>query len=83
MVIVVDLRLDLRLDSRLCHFSFGHADFPCLSMDGHPQATVVHFPCSLSQRFKEATMGITLFLGFITSRLFSCSTVYSKRGSIA
>ena len=30
-------------------------------MDGHPQATVVLFPCSLSQGFKEATMGITLF----------------------
>jgi len=31
-----------------------------LFMDGHPQATVVLFPCSLSQGFKEATMGITL-----------------------
>jgi len=31
-------------------------------MDGHPQATVVLFPCSLSQGFKEATMGITLFV---------------------
>jgi len=28
-------------------------------MDGHPQASVVLFPCSLSQGFKEATMGIT------------------------
>jgi hypothetical protein len=33
-------------------------------MDGHPQATVVLFPCSLSQGFKEATMGITLFYLF-------------------
>ena len=37
-------------------------------MDGHPQATVVLFPCSLSQGFKEATMGITLFV----SSLFIC-----------
>jgi hypothetical protein len=31
-------------------------------MDGHPQAMVVLFPCSLSQAFKEATIGITLFV---------------------
>ena len=37
-------------------------------MDGHPQAMVVLFPCSLSQGFKEATMGITLFV----SSLFIC-----------
>jgi len=30
-------------------------------MVGHLQAVVVLFPCSLSQGFKEATMGITLF----------------------
>jgi len=54
--------------------------FLCFSMDGHPQAMVVLFPCSISQGFKEATMGITLFHFF---HLFSCSTVYSKRGSIA
>jgi len=35
--------------------------FVCFFMDGHPQATVVLFPCSLSQGFKEAAMGITLF----------------------
>jgi len=35
-----------------------------LFMDGHPQATVVLFPCSLSQGFKKATMGITLFYLF-------------------
>jgi len=55
MVIEVDLRLDLRL----FHISFWARRFPRLSMDGHPQATVVLFPCSLSQGFKEATMGIT------------------------
>jgi len=55
-------KVDLRLDLRLFHFSFGHADFfVCSFMDGHPQATVVLFPCSHSQGFKEATMGITLF----------------------
>ena len=66
---------------------FWASGFPCLSGDGHPQATVVLFPCSLSQCFKEATMGITLFVClfvcFISSYLFSCSMVYSKRGSIA
>jgi len=32
-------------------------------MDGHPQATVVLFPCSLAtQGFKEATMRITVCL---------------------
>jgi len=52
--------------------------FPCLSMDGHPQATVVLFPCSLAtQGFKEATMGITVCLILC---LFSCSTEHSKRG---
>jgi len=30
-------------------------------MDGHPQAMAVLFPYSLSQGFKEAAMGITLF----------------------
>jgi hypothetical protein len=59
MVIEVDLRLHLRLDLRLFHFSFWAHGFPRLSMDGPPQATVVLFPCSLSQGFKEATMGIT------------------------
>jgi len=34
-------------------------------MDGHPQPTVVLFPCSLLQHFKEATMGITLFISFV------------------
>jgi len=45
----------------LFHFSFGHVDF---FMNGHPQATVVLFPCSLSQGFKEAAMRITLFSSF-------------------
>ena len=43
-------------------------------MDGHPQAMVVLFPCSLAtQGFKEATMGITVCL-------FSYSTERSERG---
>jgi hypothetical protein len=38
---------------------FWNTDF-FVYMDGHPQATVVLFPCSLlKQGFKEATMGIT------------------------
>jgi len=44
-------------------------------MDGHPQATVVLFPCShATQGFKEATMGITicffvcLFVCFLAPR---------------
>jgi len=46
-------------------------------MDGHPQATAVLFPCSLSQRFKQAVMRITLFDSF---DFVSCSTVYNKPG---
>jgi len=41
-------------------------------MDGHPQATVVLFPCSLSQGFREATMGITLFVCLFVSSLLIC-----------
>jgi len=52
----------LEVDLRLFHFSFGHTDF---FLNGHPQATVVLFPCSLSQGFKEAAIGITLFYLFI------------------
>jgi hypothetical protein len=47
------------LDLRLFHVSFWARGFPRLAMDGHPQATVVLFPCSLSQDFKDATMGIS------------------------
>jgi len=55
-------KVDLWLDLRLFHFCLGHADFfVCFFMDGHPQATLVLFPCSFLQGFKEATMGITLF----------------------
>jgi hypothetical protein len=49
---------------------FWARGFLCFFMDGHPQATVVLFPCSLSQGFKEATMGITLF------HLFICFLLY-------
>jgi len=66
----------IEVDLRLFHFSFGHADF---LMDGHPQATAVLFPCSLSQGFKEAVMRITLFHSFHFC-FVSCSTVYNKRG---
>jgi len=59
-------------------FSWAHA-FLCFLMDGHPQATAVLFPCSLSQGFKEAVMRITLFHSF-SSCFVSCSKVYKKRG---
>jgi len=53
-------------------------------MDGHPQATVVLFPCSLHiQGFKEATMGITsctLSLFCFCFLFVSYSTERSKRG---
>ena len=53
-------------------------------MDGHPQATVVLFPCSLAtQGFKEATMGITICL-FVC--LFVCSLAsrsIARGGSVA
>ena len=53
---MVNLRLDLRLS-----FSWNMDFF--VYMDGHPQAMVVLFPCSLAtQGFKEATMGITVCL---------------------
>jgi hypothetical protein len=51
--------------------------FVCFLIDGHPQATAVIFPFSLSQGFKEAVMRITLFHSF---HLVSCSMVYNKRG---
>jgi len=86
MVIEVDLRLDLRsdlrLDSRLFHFSFWARGFPCFSMDGHPQATVVLFPCSLSQGFMEATMGITLFVSSLRICFLAPRSV-ARGGSVA
>jgi len=53
-------------------------------MDGHPQAMVVLFPCSLAmQGVKEATMEniVSLFV-CVFARLFvccSCSTEHIKR----
>jgi len=42
-------------------------------MNGHPQATVVLFPCSLlKQGFKEATMGITRCASCLFVCLFVC-----------
>jgi hypothetical protein len=43
---------------------FWACEFVSFLMDGHPQATAVLFPCSLSQGFKEAVMRITLFHSF-------------------
>jgi len=55
MVIGDRLEIEFRL-------SYLFTDF-FVYMDGHPQAVVVLFPCSLvTQGFKEATMGITICL---------------------
>jgi len=61
------IEVNLRLDCRLFHLSVGHLDF---FMDGHPQATVVLFPCSLLHGFKEAAMAISLFHHFICFLLY-------------
>jgi hypothetical protein len=51
-------------------------------MDGHPPATAVLCPCSLSQRFKEAVMNITLFHSF-QFVLFLALRCITRGGSIA
>jgi hypothetical protein len=74
------LEVNLRFDLRLFHLSFGKTDF-FVYMDGHPQATVVLFPCSLlKQGFKEATMEITSWASSLFIVCLSCSTERSKRG---
>jgi len=51
-------------------------------MDSHPQATVVLFPCSLSQGFKEATMGNhKLRIMFVC--LFLAPQSVARGGSVA
>jgi len=61
---------------------FGNRDF-FVYMDGHPQATVVLFPCSLAtQGFKEATMGITcVFICLLF--VFLAPQSVAKGGSVA
>jgi len=72
------LKVGFKVGFKVVSLFFWARGFPCLSMDGHPQATVVLFPCSLAtQGFKEATMEITVCLLLC---LFSCSTERSKRG---
>jgi len=67
--------VDLSFDLRLFHFSYGKTDF-FVYMDGHPQATVVLFPCPLLKPgFKEATMGITSCASSLFDCLFVCSFV--------
>ena len=67
--------------------SFGKTDF-FVYMDGHPQATVVLFPCSLAmQGFKKATMefSVCLLLCLFAS-LFVCFLALrsvARGGSIA
>jgi len=77
MVIEVSLRF-----LRLFHFSFGNTDF-FVYMDGHPQATVVLFPCSLStQGFKEAPMGITSCASTLFACLFLAPWSVARGGSV-
>ena len=53
-------------------------------MDGHPQATVVLFPCSLlKQGFKEATMGITSCASSLFVCLFLAPQSIARGGSVA
>jgi hypothetical protein len=53
-------------------------------MDGHPQATVVLFPCSLAtQGFKEATMGITVCLLVCLFVCFLAPWSVARGGSVA
>jgi len=73
------LKVGFKVGFKVVSLFFWARGFPCLSMDGHPQATVVLFPCSLAtQGFKEATMEITVVCSCVC--LFSCSTERSKRG---
>jgi hypothetical protein len=58
--------------------------FPCLSMDGHPQATVVVFPCSLTtQGSMEATMEITVCLLLSLFVCFLAPRSVARGGSVA
>jgi hypothetical protein len=53
-------------------------------MDGHPQATVVLFPCSLiTQGVKEATMGITVCLLLCLVVCFLAPQSVARGGSVA
>jgi hypothetical protein len=73
----------LEVNLRLSYFFlFGNTDF-FVYMDGHPQATVVLFPCSLAtQGFKEATMGITcLFICLLF--VFLAPRSVARGGSVA
>jgi len=50
-------------------------------MNGHPQATVVLFPCShATQGFKEATMGIISLFICLLVVCFPCTMKRRKRG---
>jgi len=52
-------------------------------MDGHPQATVVLFPCSLvTQGCKEATMGITVCLLLCLVVCFLAPRSVARGGSV-
>jgi hypothetical protein len=62
---------------------FWNTDF-FVYMDGHPQATVVLFPCSLlKQGFKEATMGITSCASSLFVCLFLAPQSVARGGSVA
>ena len=67
---------------RLFHF-LAHG-FLCLSMDGHPQAMVLLFPCSQAmQGFKEVTMEVTACLLRCLFVCFLAPRSVARGGSIA
>jgi hypothetical protein len=61
-------KVGYKVGYKVVYFCFEYTDF--FFMDGHPQATVVLFPCT--QGFNEATMGITSSAStLVSSPLFS------------
>jgi len=53
---------------------FWAGGFWGVSIDGHPQAMVLLFRCSLSQGFKYASIGIALFYLFHLFHALQCIT---------
>jgi hypothetical protein len=59
---------------------FWTCRFPCLSMDSHPQAKIVRFSYSVLHRFKEATIGINLFV--VSLRIWFLAPQCLARGGV-
>ena len=72
---------------KVVSLDFGNTDL-FVYVDGHSQATVVLFPCSLlKQGFREATMGITSCASCLFVCLFVCLFLapqsVAREGSVA